>query len=278
MLAFQESANAMLEAYARTEPIMEEMSQANVQSDIVGAERFDEVSHPPPLPPQQNNNNNHNHMVHHQATCELPTRVGLLPPPSVAFLNPKCALWDCPRPARGGLESMYYCSVFHEELAVNEGAPGMCPVVRPGGIDLKDGPLFAALGARVGGHAVGIPELQGAATSKSPWNAPGKVHFSLTCLFSRAGHLRIISLHQKLFSRPPRLFFLVASLPILNTSRQLLERSSVGQGKGNLASTCAKLGGARQGQAHVKARILLPWPTEPRCVRKQCYKMCVTPT
>jgi hypothetical protein len=185
VLAFQESANAMLEAYARTEPIMEEMSQANVQSDIVGAERFDEVSHPPPLPPQQNNNNNHNHMVHHQATCELPTRVGLLPPPSVAFLNPKCALWDCPRPARGGLESMYYCSVFHEELAVNEGAPGMCPVVRPGGIDLKDGPLFAALGARVGGHAVGIPELQGAATSKSPWNAPGKVHFSLTCLFSR---------------------------------------------------------------------------------------------
>lgn len=244
VLAFQESANAMLEAYARTEPIMEEMSQANVQSDIVGAERFDEVSHPPPLPPQQNNTKNHNHMVHHQATCELPTRVGLLPPPSVAFLNPKCALWDCPRPARGGLESMYYCSVFHEELAVNEGAPGMCPVVRPGGIDLKDGPLFAALGARVGGHAVGIPELQGAATSKSPWNAPGKVHFSLTCLFSRAGHLRIISLRQKLFSRPPKfclpLVVFDASLPILNTSRQLLEQSSVGQGKGNLASTCAE--------------------------------------
>lgn len=59
-------------------------------------------------------------------------------------------------------------------MAVAEGAPGMCPVLRPGGIDLKDGPLFAALMARVQGHAVGIPELKGGATAKSPWNAPGK--------------------------------------------------------------------------------------------------------
>ncbi|XP_024376073.1 transcription factor VOZ1 isoform X2 [Physcomitrium patens] len=91
--------------------------------------------------------------------------------PVAAHLHPKCALWDCPRPSRGSNEVTYYCSRFHEDLALNEGAPGMCPVVRPGGIDLKDGPLFAALAARVNGHAVGIPELQGAATSKSPWNA-----------------------------------------------------------------------------------------------------------
>jgi hypothetical protein len=58
-------------------------------------------------------------------------------------------------------------------LALSEGAPGMCPVLRPGGIDLKDGPLFSALKARVNGQAVGIPELHGAATSKTPWNATG---------------------------------------------------------------------------------------------------------
>jgi hypothetical protein len=46
--------------------------------------------------------------------------------------------------------------------------------MRPRGIDLKDGPLFAALIAKVQGKNVGIPVCGGAATSKSPWNAPGK--------------------------------------------------------------------------------------------------------
>ncbi|PKA48736.1 Transcription factor VOZ1 [Apostasia shenzhenica] len=98
----------------------------------------------------------------------LPT---ICPPPS-AFLRAKCALWDCPRPTQGSEWCPDYCSSFHATLAFNEGLPGMNPVLRPGGIDLKDGPLFAALSAKTQGKEVGIPECEGAATTKSPWNAP----------------------------------------------------------------------------------------------------------
>ncbi|CAI0445114.1 unnamed protein product [Linum tenue] len=48
----------------------------------------------------------------------------------------------------------------------------MEPVLRPGGIGLKDGLLFAAFGAKAEGKDVGVPECEGAATTKSPWNAP----------------------------------------------------------------------------------------------------------
>ncbi|KAI9121313.1 hypothetical protein K1719_008346 [Acacia pycnantha] len=92
-------------------------------------------------------------------------------PPS-AFLGPKCALWDCPRPAQGLEWSQDYCSSFHAALALNEGPPGMAPVLRPGGIGLKDNLLFAALHSKAQGRDVGIPECEGAATTKSPWNAP----------------------------------------------------------------------------------------------------------
>ncbi|XP_043689467.1 transcription factor VOZ1-like [Telopea speciosissima] len=94
----------------------------------------------------------------------------ICPPPS-AFLGPKCALWDCPRPAKGSDWFQDYCSSFHATLALNEGPPGMTPVLRPFGIELKDGPLFAALSAKTQGKNVGIPECEGAATTKSPWNA-----------------------------------------------------------------------------------------------------------
>lgn len=100
---------------------------------------------------------------------------GFLPnicPPPAAFLGPKCALWDCPRPAHGSDWWQDYCSSFHATLALNEGPPGMSPVLRPGGIGLKDGLLFSALSAKVQGKDVGIPECEGAATAKSPWNAP----------------------------------------------------------------------------------------------------------
>uniref|UniRef100_A0ACD5W0K1 Uncharacterized protein n=1 Tax=Avena sativa TaxID=4498 RepID=A0ACD5W0K1_AVESA len=94
-------------------------------------------------------------------------------PEPAAFLRPKCALWDCPRPAQGSERWQDYCSVYHAELAVKEeGPPGTMPVIRPRGIDLKDGPLFAALGAKTQGKHVGIPVCEGAATTKSPWNAP----------------------------------------------------------------------------------------------------------
>lgn len=99
----------------------------------------------------------------------------VFPPPS-AFLGPKCALWDCPRPAQGLDWFQDYCSSFHAELALSEGPPGMTPIVRPGGIGLKDCLLFAALSAKAEGKDVGIPECEGAATAKSPWNAPGKLH------------------------------------------------------------------------------------------------------
>ncbi|XP_042028964.1 transcription factor VOZ1-like isoform X2 [Salvia splendens] len=104
------------------------------------------------------------------------------PPPS-AFLGPKCALWDCTRPALG-LEwcqkSDDYCSIYHAGLAPSEGYPGSPPVVRPRGIGLKDNLLFAALGSKAQGKDVGIPECEGAATAKSPWNAPEL--FDLTVL------------------------------------------------------------------------------------------------
>ncbi|XBH93774.1 hypothetical protein VPH35_084647 [Triticum aestivum] len=41
------------------------------------------------------------------------------------------------------------------------------PVIRPRGIDLKDGPLFAALSAKIQGKHVGVPVCEGAATTKS---------------------------------------------------------------------------------------------------------------
>ncbi|XP_061341553.1 transcription factor VOZ1 isoform X2 [Gastrolobium bilobum] len=95
----------------------------------------------------------------------------IFPPPS-AFLGPKCALWDCPRPVQGLDWCQDYCSSFHAALALNEGPPGMAPVLRPGGIGLKDNLLFATLSAKAQGKDVGIPECEGAATAKSPWNAP----------------------------------------------------------------------------------------------------------
>lgn len=96
-------------------------------------------------------------------------------PPPAAFLGPKCALWDCPRPAQRSewcQTSQDYCSGHHAALAPAEGYPGMAPVLRPGGIGLKDNLLFAALGAKAQARDVGIPECEGAATAKSPWNAP----------------------------------------------------------------------------------------------------------
>lgn len=101
-------------------------------------------------------------------------------PPPAAFLGPKCALWDCTRPAEGMGWCQDYCNTYHAALAMNEGPPGMTPVLRPGGIGLKDGLLFAALSAKVQGKDVGIPECGGAATAKSPWNAPEL--FDLTVL------------------------------------------------------------------------------------------------
>lgn len=110
-----------------------------------------------------------------QITTFLPT---LSPPPS-AFLGPKCALWDCPRPAQGWCSDRPvqgwfpdYCSSLHAAIAQNEGRFGMTPVIRPKGIELKDTLLFAALSAKTQGKDVGVPECEGAATAKSPWNAP----------------------------------------------------------------------------------------------------------
>lgn len=97
----------------------------------------------------------------------VPKIMPQISPAPTAFLGPKCALWECQRPAHGS----DYCSEMHAELAVKEGEPGMSPVLRPGGIGLKDDRLFASLVARMKGKHVGIPECKGAAIEKSPWNA-----------------------------------------------------------------------------------------------------------
>ncbi|KAK7246431.1 hypothetical protein RIF29_41299 [Crotalaria pallida] len=102
----------------------------------------------------------------------IPSYIPIICPPPSAFLGPKCALWDCPRPVQALDWCQDYCSSFHATLALNEGPPGMAPVLRPGGIGLKDNLLFVALTSKAQGKDVGIPECEGAATSKSPWNAP----------------------------------------------------------------------------------------------------------
>ncbi|PNX92655.1 transcription factor VOZ1-like protein [Trifolium pratense] len=63
----------------------------------------------------------------------------------------------------------------------------VAPVLRPGGIGLNDNLLLAALSANAKGKDVGIPECEGAAVAKSPWNAPGG-GFSL---ISPEAHLRV---------------------------------------------------------------------------------------
>nr|TKS11697.1 hypothetical protein D5086_0000069950 [Populus alba] len=100
------------------------------------------------------------------------------PPPS-AFMGPKCALWDCTRPAQVAEWLKDYCSSFHATLALNEGPPGMAPVLRPRGINLKDNLLFDALIAKMQGKNVGIPQCEGAAVMKSPWNAAELFDLSL---------------------------------------------------------------------------------------------------
>ncbi|GJX17860.1 zinc finger, CCHC-type containing protein [Tanacetum coccineum] len=57
-------------------------------------------------------------------------------------------------------------------LNQNEGQLGITPVIRPKAIELKDNLLFATLCAKAQGKSVGVSECEGAATAKSPWNAP----------------------------------------------------------------------------------------------------------
>ncbi|ESQ52951.1 hypothetical protein EUTSA_v10016635mg [Eutrema salsugineum] len=99
-------------------------------------------------------------------------------PPS-AFLGPKCALWDCARPAHGSDWYLDYCSDYHGNLALNEDSPGTAPVLRPGGISLKDNLLIDALRAKTLGKNVGIPVCEGAVNTKCPWNAAELFHLEL---------------------------------------------------------------------------------------------------
>lgn len=103
----------------------------------------------------------------------IPSYLPSICPPPSAFLGSKCALWDCSWPAQGLDLCQDYCSSFHASLALNEGQPGIAPVLRPGAIEVKDNLLLAALSAKTEGKYVGIPECEGAATAKSPWNTPG---------------------------------------------------------------------------------------------------------
>ncbi|KVH89516.1 hypothetical protein Ccrd_008491 [Cynara cardunculus var. scolymus] len=98
----------------------------------------------------------------HPITGFLPN---ICPPPS-AFLGPKCALWDCPRPAQAWCFERavqwwcnIYCSHLHAAIAQNEGQPGMNPIIRPKGIELKDNLLFSALCAKAQGKNVELFDL-----------------------------------------------------------------------------------------------------------------------
>ena len=124
---------------------------------------------------------NGGNIPHFQDLSHISDLLPAIAPPATAFLRPMCALWDCQRPVQGSEWCQDYCSNIHATVALSEGAPGMTPVLRPGGIDLKDAPLFAALAAKTQGKSVGIPECQGAATTKSPWNAPGMS--KITCWY-----------------------------------------------------------------------------------------------
>ena len=104
---------------------------------------------------------------------EFTTPSSVRVPPS-AFLGPKCALWDCTRPAHGSDWYMDYCSDYHGNLALTEDSPGTAPVLRPGGISLKDNLLIDALRAKTLGKNVGIPVCEGAVNTKCPWNAAGE--------------------------------------------------------------------------------------------------------
>lgn len=86
------------------------------------------------------------------------------------FLRSKCALWDCLRPPRTDCE---YCDNIHANIALKEGAVNMCPVLRPGGIKLIDSILLDVLKGKIEGKEVGIPDCDGAVSTKSPWNTPG---------------------------------------------------------------------------------------------------------
>ncbi|XP_048127027.1 transcription factor VOZ1-like isoform X3 [Rhodamnia argentea] len=120
--------------------------------------------------------NDHGHFGEANDAKQIGRDVGanilpLVNPPPSAFLGPKCALWDCQRPAQGSEWCLDYCSTMHADLALSEGSPGMKPVLRPGGIGLKDDRLLSSLVAKMQGKNVGIPECHGAAIEKSPWNA-----------------------------------------------------------------------------------------------------------
>uniref|UniRef100_A0A7N0TK32 Transcription factor VOZ1 n=1 Tax=Kalanchoe fedtschenkoi TaxID=63787 RepID=A0A7N0TK32_KALFE len=112
--------------------------------------------------------------VLHDFTGFLPA---IVQPPPAAFLGSKCALWDCPRPPQTFDQD--YCNDIHARLALNEGAAGTSPVLRPGGISLKDSILFDALKAKIQGKEVGIPQCDGAVSARSPWNAPELFDLSL---------------------------------------------------------------------------------------------------
>ncbi|XP_047307557.1 transcription factor VOZ1-like [Impatiens glandulifera] len=139
-------------------------AEPEYEKDLRIATQFDYQNYDLQLQQAEQNffsfDNNYNEIA-----CFLPS---ICPPPS-AYLGPKCSLWDCPRPAQ---ECQDYCSSFHAALAINEGLPGMTPVLRPGGIGLKDGLLFATLVSKSEGKDVGVPDCEGAATARSPWNVP----------------------------------------------------------------------------------------------------------
>lgn len=139
----------------------------------------------------------------------MPNILPVISPTEPSFLGPTCALWDCSRLLECGKD---YCCSFHAASALEDGQPGKAPIFRPRGISLKDSALFDALIAWNQGKAVGIPNCEGAATLKSPWNDSSKTYsfFDLVLQLSFTSMLMRCSLLSTCFYFLLCIFFPIA--------------------------------------------------------------------
>jgi hypothetical protein len=125
-------------------------------------------------------------------------------PPSIVFLNPKCALWDCPIPTQGSNERLVYCSQFWWRIGTEWRCSRHVPHIEAKW-DWFKGYSFAALTSYVNGWAISILELHGVATSKMPWNVTSKPYslskfYATSCsMCSKLCHIFLQSLFVSLF-------------------------------------------------------------------------------
>ncbi|TXG55080.1 hypothetical protein EZV62_020336 [Acer yangbiense] len=132
------------------------------------------LSEQPPLKPEISLHNT----GLHNAEISIPDSTTLLDYQQMDYV-PRIGEWASRGPALGSDWYRDYCSSFHVSLSLSEESTGLTPVVRPGGIHLKDNLLLVAATAKAQGKNVGIPKCEGAATAKTPWNATDQFDVTL---------------------------------------------------------------------------------------------------